>query len=84
MLGVLTHPDHGKGYVDLDVLSSVVKRLIDMFGSTGEGFDGVMGWEYLCDSRRSWSDFEGLDKSESDLATGEVSWVDQMGEVLKN
>ncbi|KAK1770418.1 chitinase [Phialemonium atrogriseum] len=43
VVGVVTNPENGSGYVPWDVLASVIPALADRY----PGFGGVMGWEYF-------------------------------------
>lgn len=61
VLGVLTNPGNGGGFVDLARLRSVVEGLSQRYGND---FGGVMGWEYFNATseglREPWEWVKGL------------------------
>lgn len=44
VLGVITNPENGSGYVDLPRLGSCIGKLKQKYG---DNFGGIMGWEYF-------------------------------------
>ncbi|KAI9878634.1 MAG: hypothetical protein M1830_000353 [Pleopsidium flavum] len=43
VVGVVTNPGNGSGFVAMELLEGVLEALVQRFG----GFGGVMGWEYF-------------------------------------
>lgn len=43
VVGVVTNPGNGDGFVAMELLEGVLEALVERF----EGFGGVMGWEYF-------------------------------------
>jgi cyclin-dependent kinase len=44
VLGVVTNPENGSGFVDMDRLGRCVTKLREKYG---DNFGGIMGWEYF-------------------------------------
>jgi hypothetical protein len=74
VLGVVTNPGNGAGYVPLDKLKEVVKTLTSKYGSK---FGGVMGWEYFNAYRE-----KDLNASRSTQGPEPWMWVFELGHSL--
>lgn len=66
VMGLITNPKLGAGYVEWSRLEPVLKGLRAKYADRG-GFGGVMGWEYFCamhgEEQRPWEWVENISKA---------------------
>jgi hypothetical protein len=81
-MGVVTNPGNGAGHIPVSKLSDVCARLREKYKSVGNGFGGVMGWEYF--NSGDWEDdivhVAGLELNNETVQAG---WVGALGRVLR-
>jgi hypothetical protein len=79
VLGVVTNPGNGAGHVSVKKLGEVCRTLR---GKYGNGFGGVMGWEYFnsgdCDD-----DIAHITSLNLNNETVQAGWVGALGRVLR-
>ncbi|KAF2802507.1 glycoside hydrolase [Mytilinidion resinicola] len=80
VVGVVTNPGNGAGYVELRKLREVLGLLRARYKDRGEGFGGVMGWEYF--NAGGGEDKVHL-QTVSNGADGQAGWVGGLGTVLR-
>jgi len=82
VMGVVTNPSNGAGHISLAKLSENCARLRDKYKSVGNGFGGVMGWEYFncgdCDD-----DVVHVSSLDLNTETVQSGWVAALGRVLR-
>jgi hypothetical protein len=74
VLGVVTNPGNG--------LANVCARLRNKYEGVGNGFGGVMGWEYF-NSGDSDVDLPHISSLEPRIETVQAGWVGALGRVLR-
>ncbi|KAF1912006.1 glycoside hydrolase superfamily [Ampelomyces quisqualis] len=77
VLGVVTSPANGAGFVDAQRLRDTCARLRARYRGVGRGFGGVMGWEYF--NAGEGDRVAGLESGRSVQA----GWVAALGRVLR-
>lgn len=83
VLGVLTDPQSGAGYVPIETLVNVSAALNEKYRGYNGGFGGVMGWEYV-HSLSSRTHQEGVFEDESTIARdAQVYWARRLGNTLR-
>jgi hypothetical protein len=82
VLGVVTNPANGAGHVPISKLRDTCVRLREKYQHVGNGFGGVMGWEYFnCgDCEDDLVHVAGLDLNNETVQSG---WVGALGRVLR-
>ena len=82
VMGVVTNPSNGAGYIPMAKLSENCARLRDKYKNVGNGFGGVMGWEYFncgdCDE-----DLVHVSSLDLNTETVQSGWVAALGRVLR-
>jgi cyclin-dependent kinase len=82
VLGVVTNPGNGAGYVSIERLRRVCEVLREKYEPVGNGFGGVMGWEYFnCGEHEE--DIVHVSGLELDNETVQAGWVGALGRVLR-
>lgn len=82
VLGVVTNPRNGAGFVEVEKLRDVVAELRRRYAGVGKGFGGVMGWEYFnCGDCEE--DLEAVTEPELGCETVRAGWVSVLGRVLR-
>jgi hypothetical protein len=82
VLGVVTNPANGAGHVPISKLRDTCVRLREKYQHVGNGFGGVMGWEYFnCgDCEDDLVHVAGLDLNNETVQSG---WVGALGRVVR-
>jgi len=82
VMGVVTNPGNGGGYVDVGRLAEVAKQLRQRYNKVGKGFGGIMGWEYFnagdCDD-----DIAFVASLDLNNETVQAGWVKALGLSLR-
>ncbi|OCK84656.1 glycoside hydrolase family 18 protein [Lepidopterella palustris CBS 459.81] len=79
VLGVVTNPGNGAGYIDLVKFRNVCSVLRARYEGLG-GFGGVMGWEYF---NAGGGEQRGAIAEVAGAADGPAGWVQGLGNVLR-
>lgn len=83
VLGVLTDPQGGAGYIPIETLVNISAAFYGKFKGYRGGFGGVMGWEYA-HSISSGGDHEGLGGIDSaSTKRAQAYWVERLGHTLR-
>ncbi|KAI2475494.1 Glycoside hydrolase family 18 protein [Pyrenophora tritici-repentis] len=83
VMGVVTNPGNGAGHIPLAKLSENCARLRDKYKGVGNGFGGVMGWEYFnCGDYED--DLVHVSELELNTETVQTGWVAALGRVLRS
>ncbi|KAL6710135.1 hypothetical protein ACN47E_009926 [Coniothyrium glycines] len=82
VLGVVTNPANGAGFVPLSKFTHVCAALRDKFRKTGKGFGGVMGWEYF-NAGDEESDLVHTSSLDLNNETVQAGWVAALGRILR-
>lgn len=82
VLGVVTNPGNGAGYVPLSKFSDVCGVLRDKYKNMGKGFGGIMGWEYF-NAGDCEEDLVHVSTLELNNETVQAGWVGALGRMLR-
>ncbi|KAF2027113.1 Pkinase-domain-containing protein [Setomelanomma holmii] len=82
VMGVVTNPGNGSGYVPILNLRDTCVRLREKYKSAGQGFGGVMGWEYFnCGDHEE--DLIHVSSLQLNNETVQAGWVGALGRILR-
>ncbi|KAJ4299084.1 hypothetical protein N0V90_004328 [Kalmusia sp. IMI 367209] len=82
VLGVVTNPNNGAGHVPVSKLRDVCGRLREKYKDVGDGFGGVMGWEYFNGGDHD-ADMVHVTSLELNNETVQAGWVAALGRILR-
>jgi hypothetical protein len=82
VMGVVTNPGNGAGHIPISKLRDVCARLREKYKNIGNGFGGVMGWEYFnCGDCEE--DLVHVSSLELNNETVQAGWVAALGRILR-
>jgi cyclin-dependent kinase len=82
VMGVVTNPGNGAGHISLQRLAENCKRLRKKYSNMGNGFGGIMGWEYF-NAGDCEADIVHVSSLELNNETVQAGWVKALGRVLR-
>jgi hypothetical protein len=82
VLGVVTNPANGAGHVPISKLRSVCAMLREKYHKVGNGFGGIMGWEYF-NSGDHDDDLVHVSSLDLNNETVPAGWVAALGRILR-
>jgi cyclin-dependent kinase len=83
VLGVVTNPGNGAGHISVQKLRDVCANLREKYKNTGNGFGGVMGWEYF-NSGDCEDDLVHVSTLDLNNETAQAGWVAALGRILRS
>lgn len=82
VMGVVTNPANGAGYIPLSKLRGVCSVLRNKNKNIGKGFGGIMGWEYY-NAGDTEDDLVYISELDLNNETAQAGWVAALGRVLR-